>query len=205
MKYKILLLLLLFSVGCSAKNESDELACPSSEFTMFIEAYAKNINIQPVFIKQPLQESYLDFKYAPQRAAMKYTDTKKLRFPLINGDDASSSAMFLRNIDINGKTAKAVYAQTDTNIEKSFYFELDKCWYLVSIENRDLTVPKKYQIHLKEEPLQSIFPSVKNCTPINFYYDRDAGKSFGSVLENKGYQLAFIDEQFASYNVSELF
>jgi hypothetical protein len=53
--------------------------------------------------------------------------------------------------------------------------------------------------------LESIFPSMDNCTPSNFYFDKAAKKSNNGIPEKNGYHAYEIDEYFAKYKIREKF
>jgi hypothetical protein len=54
--------------------------------------------------------------------------------------------------------------------------------------------------------LESLFPSVAQCTPRNaFYYDVEAGRSVPGLLEKLGYKVISFDKYVAYYDINENF
>ena len=53
--------------------------------------------------------------------------------------------------------------------------------------------------------LERVFPSMDNCTPSDFYFDKEAKRSNSGFLEKNGYRAYKIDEYTAKYKIREKF
>lgn len=125
-------------------------------------------------------------------------------FPVIPSEaERNKQSLFLRIDKITEKNATATLTGPDYNYFLTYEFEFHKnsCWHLLSINDLGFTKNRSTNLNW----LENIFPSMKNCTPSNFYFDDETKRSNNGILEKNGYRVYQVDEYTAKYKIREKF
>ncbi len=95
---------------------------------------------------------------------------------------------------------KIILIQPNTDYLMLYEFVKNDCWYLSSTDNRSFTGGQQ-ELHW----LDNIYPSMDDCTPYHFYFEKESKRTSNRILERKGYYPYKVDEEVARYKLHEKF
>jgi hypothetical protein len=186
-------------------RQAGQVACPSRDFSEFIKAFSENTEMQAAFTKYPLQQQRLDANAEPEpKPVIRKLRRDQVSFPVLpNEAERKKQSLEVRVGSVIGSNAKAFLVKPDTDYKVTYEFELhtDSCWYLLSVDDQSLSGGN----NAKTNWLEGIFPSMSNCTPSNFYFDKDVSRSNNGIPEKNNYRAYKIDGYFAKYKIREKF
>lgn len=194
------------SQQASSVSTKKQLACPTQNFSDFLDIFSESEEVQKAFTQYPLTKQQINFDAKPYpKLYTKNLGYQQISFPLVP-DEATREAKslsFIIDQDSIGAVRKGkAFLTSYTGMYITYSFEKKKgCWRLTSMNDQSLSD----HVRKKGSWLQNIFPSPINCTPQEFYYESMTGVSANRLLENKNYSLKSIDDELAKYKIREIF
>lgn len=156
------------------------VSCPSTDFNEFLAVYANSAAVQRTFTENGVKIGSTAMPLETER------DKKQLSFI---GKE-------------RGSTAEAKLYDMTSGFNKVYKFrKAEGCWRMNEIEDRSLIANGK----VRSNWLEFVIPSIAECTPAAFFYDRDTARSNNGILEKLGYRPFEINSLVAKYKVTETF
>jgi len=128
------------SRSVSRASGGNQIACPSRDFSEFIEAFSESNEMQMTFTRYPLQQLRLDLSAKPEpKPVVRELRRDQVSFPVIpNKAERKKKSLVLR-IDENKSThVKLTLVKPDTDYQVEYFFGLNSCWRLERIEDWSL-------------------------------------------------------------------
>ncbi|MDR2220974.1 MAG: hypothetical protein LBE24_10435 [Methylobacillus sp.] len=126
----------IVSPATAASGAADKAAaasCPSSDFNVFLRAFADDARIQQAFVADPLQYDSIDATAEPEPKPVTHmVPAKELQFPLM----AEENGLKAQAPVVNGDQASVKLLKEDTSYQITYHFQqTGGCWRLVRIQN----------------------------------------------------------------------
>ncbi|MBF0183461.1 MAG: hypothetical protein HQM06_03600 [Magnetococcales bacterium] len=117
----------------NADNKSG-IACPSTDFTKFIQIFIHDITIQKKFTKFPLKKLIFDHNEWPESKEVIISSDQINLFAQLR-EDNEKNKLFIRLDKVTYNTAEITLTDGDSGYLVYYFFEKDDCWYLIGIED----------------------------------------------------------------------
>lgn len=191
-------------------SDKSQTTCPSQDFPEFIKVFSENREVQKAFTKYPLRNQWIDSYDKPEpRTIIQNLERHQIQFPVFPfREERVKQSLEFRVGSVTASHATVILVKPGTTYQVMYEFGFDSgtCWYLLSVDDRSPDGGNNANINWPNANwLESIFPSMDNCTPRILYFDTKKNHSVNRVLERKGYHVYKIDEFFAKYKIREKF
>lgn len=217
-RFKYNFLLLIFSIynhtyalnldgKPASRDSSDALQAPclATDPSLLIHSSLNNVNIQKAFIKYPFKKQLLDpDAELESKKIIQILTNHQIQFPILPWHEEQvrhSIEIRVNNTTSNDTKITLAKSSMDHQVKYEVGIKEGVDWHLLSA---DYQSPNESKVTNKKL-LDGVFPSMKNCTPRDFYFDRTTKQSNNGILENNGYYAYRIDEYTAKYKIKEKF
>ena len=148
-QFKYFIISLIFSISSYAyaldpasqpNQQANQIACPSRDFSEFIQAFSENTEIQVAFTQYPLLEQRLDINAEPEpKPVVRKLRRDQVSFPVFpNEAERRKQSLVLRIDEKKSNHVKLTLVKADTDYQVNYFFSRDSCWRLKRIEDRSL-------------------------------------------------------------------
>lgn len=116
------------------------IVCPATDFARFIDAYANDIAIQKAFTSDLIRKQHLDLTAEPEpKMVSELLHRDVIRFPILPlRAERTRRALKMRFGNVNARSAKFVLFKPDTDEQVEFFFQKNRCWILMRIDDTSL-------------------------------------------------------------------
>ena len=121
-------------------QQAGQIACPSRDFSEFIQAFSENTAMQVAFTQYPLLEQRLDINAEPEpKLVVRKLRRDQVSFPVFpNEAERRKQSLVLRIDEKKSNHVKLTLVKEDTDYQVNYFFSRDSCWRLKRIEDRSL-------------------------------------------------------------------
>jgi hypothetical protein len=121
-------------------SSSEATACPSQEFTEFLEAFSESKEVQKAFIRYPLVQQQVDAAADPEpKPFVRSLERHQVTFPVLpNKAERKAQSLVLRVDQLASREAKLTLFKSDTDYQVSYFFRRGACWELERIDDASL-------------------------------------------------------------------
>ena len=121
-------------------QQAGQVACPSRDFSEFIQAFSENKAMQVAFTQYPLLEQRLDIDAEPEpKPVVRKLRRDQVSFPVFpNEAERRKQSLVLRIDEKKSNHVKLTLVKADTDYQVNYFFSRDSCWRLKRIEDRSL-------------------------------------------------------------------
>lgn len=122
------------------QEKKPSIQCPSTDFLIFLNAFADGEKVQRAFTAYPLRKQQLDPDAEPEpRPVTRWLKRQEVGFPVIPPSvERAKDSLELRVVEVSGDKAKVTLEKPDTDYQVSYFFDRKDCWRLVGIEDWSL-------------------------------------------------------------------
>lgn len=124
----------------SSDAEQQQLACPSQDFSAFLNAFAERVEVQRAFTTYPLQKQHLESGADPEpKPVVRNLSRSQVSFPVIPAaSERKLKQLTLRAEPVGDSAVKLFLVKADTDYQVVYFFNKDACWRLDRIEDGSL-------------------------------------------------------------------
>jgi hypothetical protein len=113
--------------------------CEHEDFHEFMAHFSVSIDIQKQYTRFPLEKLQVDALADPEPLTEEFKLKKsQINFPVFPGPDEIEDGSLQMDISVSGDKAKVRLFKPDTDYVIEYFFQLEKCWNLVRIEDWSL-------------------------------------------------------------------
>jgi len=114
--------------------------CPSQNFDTFLNAFADNIDIQKIFVHDPLESESIDASAEPEpKPVVQTIHMAELKFPLMPSTQQQAQDRLSRSITaLSEREMRVVLSKEDTDYQMAFVFHHEDCWTLYRKQDESL-------------------------------------------------------------------
>lgn len=122
------------------QKKKPEIKCPSTDFSVFLKAFADAEHVQRAFTADPLRKQQLDPDAEPEpKPGTRWLKRQEVSFPVIPPSlERARDSLELRVVEVSGDKAKVMLEKPNTDYQVSYFFDRKDCWRLVGIEDWSL-------------------------------------------------------------------
>ena len=119
---------------------NSQVSCPATDFSVFIRAFANDVNIQKTFTKYPLKYQRVDLDSEPDpKAITQELNRNQIQFPILAlHEERVNHSLEIQIDNINTNNAEITLFKPDTDYQITYHFIKNFCWYLVFVDNQSL-------------------------------------------------------------------
>ncbi|MBI5121272.1 MAG: hypothetical protein HZA67_09715 [Rhodospirillales bacterium] len=114
-----------------------EVACPATDFTKFLSAFANDTKVQHAFTKYPLKELQLDIDAEPEpKPIVRNLERHQIQFPVFPlQEERIKQLLKIRINNISARKANTTLFKPNTGYKVNYFFTKNTCWRLDRVED----------------------------------------------------------------------
>lgn len=115
-------------------------SCPAEDFERFLTSFANHVEVQKVFVAQPLQIESVDASAEPEpKPVIKVLGLSELHFPLMPSlQQQAKDGLTLSQTSSSPTNVTVKLVKQDTDEQMLFFFRKEGCWKLYRMRDDSL-------------------------------------------------------------------